>query len=217
MTIVDTTRCGATRSPKVALILDAAFELFLARGFDPVSTDLIAKTAGVSKATLYAHFASKEALFSEILIGHCADFSARVRLPETYEGDLAGTLRRFALDMISLFQNDRGAAMYRLIIGEVHRFPEIARAFEAAGPAKMNVRVVRLLRQVVERGELRIEDFDLAADQFTAMLMGRILFDRAMGLPPLPQAAIDRQIDAAIDLFLKGYGTARGEDRADRP
>ncbi len=206
MTMICTPPRAEARSPKVALILDAAFELFLAQGFDAVSTDLISKTAGVSKATLYAHFASKEALFTEILFGHCADFSARVRIPDNYEGDLTGTLRRFAADFISVFQDDDGLAVYRLIISEIHRFPQVARAFEAAGPSEMNCRLVRLLRQIVEKGELEIEDFDLAAGQFLALLTGRILFDRTLGLPLLPREEVDRQVEAAIWLFLKGYG-----------
>lgn len=204
------TRHPETRGPKAALILETAFVLFLERGFNAVSTDLIAKTAGISKATLYAHFASKEALFSEILLGQCSEFAARVRIPDTYDGDLAGALRGFALDFISMFQEDRSLAMYRLIVGEVHRFPEIALAFEAAGPSEMNRRLVRLLQQIVGCGELGIDDLDLAAEQFLALLAGRIFFDRALGLPPLPQQEIRRQVDAAIDLFLKGYGICRG-------
>jgi TetR/AcrR family transcriptional regulator, mexJK operon transcriptional repressor len=211
MTMACAPRPPEVRSPKVALILDAAFELFLARGFDAVSTDLIAKTAGVSKATLYAHFTSKEALFSEILLRQCAEFSALVRIPDKYDGDLVGTLCRFALDFISMFQDEHGMAMYRLIVGEIHRFPQVAFAFDSAGPSEMSCRLVRLLGQVVEHGELEIEDLDLAGEQFMALLTGRILLDHALGLPLLPQDEIRRRVEAAIGLFLKGYGVDRGK------
>lgn len=198
------------RSTKSSLILAAAYELFLAQGFDAVSTDLIAKTAGVSKATLYAHFASKEALFSEILLGQCAEFSSHVHFPETYDGDLAGTLRRFALDFIAIFDSERGIALYRLIIGEVHRFPEIALAFEAAGPSDTNRRLVQLLQRIAEHGDLKIDDFDLAAEQFLALFTGRLLLDRALGLPRVPREEVTRQVDAAVTLFLRGYATDPG-------
>lgn len=184
------------RNTKSSLILAAAYDLFLAQGFDAVSTDLIAKTAGVSKATLYAHFSSKEALFSEILLGQCAEFSSHVHFPETYDGDLAGTLRRFALDFTAIFESERGISLYRLIIGEVHRFPEIALAFEAAGPSDTSRRLMRLLR--------------LIAEQFLALLTGRLLLDRALGLPRVSPEEIARQVDAAVTLFLRGYATAPG-------
>lgn len=205
-----------SKSSKVPLILDAAFRLFLEQGYDSVSTDLIAKTAGVSKATLYAHFASKEILFAEILTGHCADFAARIRIPETFNGDPRGTLRRFAHDFIALFQDDDGLAMYRLLVGEVYRFPKLALAFEAVGTSEVNRRLTRLLAQMVEQGAMKIEDLDLAAEQFVALLQGRIPFDRALGLPAPTQAEVDRQIEAAIWLFLMGYGVDQNEPRSER-
>lgn len=198
-------RCLEMPSRKASLILEAAFELFLARGFDPVSTDLIAKTAGVSKVTVYAHFDSKEALFAQSLRRKCAEISDRIRIPDQYSGDKFETLRCLALSFVSIFQDDSGVAMYRLVVGEIHRFPQIALAFDAAGPSEMRGRLVRLLGQIVERGELKIDDLDLACDQFMALLTGRILLDRALGLPMLPQAEIHRRVDAAIGLFLKGY------------
>ena len=204
----DMGRRADTRNSKARLIVDAAYQLFLEHGFDAVSTDLIAKTAGVSKATLYAHFVSKEALFAEVLTRNCAEFSDRICIPDSYDGDLSAALRRFALDFILLFQDDRGLALYRLVVGETYRFPQVARAFETAGPSEMTSRLIRLMRQIAEHGDLTIADFDVAASQFLALIEGRLLFDRTLGLPPMPQAEVDRHVEAAIWLFLKGYTTA---------
>jgi AcrR family transcriptional regulator len=49
------------------LVLDAAFELFLERGYEGTSMEAIAAAAGVSKPVVYACFASKEELFEELL------------------------------------------------------------------------------------------------------------------------------------------------------
>ena len=48
-------------------IVQAAISEFRSNGFDITSMDKIAATAGVSKRTVYNHFASKEELFAEIL------------------------------------------------------------------------------------------------------------------------------------------------------
>ena len=58
---------------KAGAILAAAERAFLAQGFGAVSMDAIARAAGVSKATVYAHFAGKEELFGAIV----ADLSER--------------------------------------------------------------------------------------------------------------------------------------------
>lgn len=52
---------------KRGAILRAAAELFPRQGFDKTSMDSIAECAMVSKATVYAHFASKEVLFRTTL------------------------------------------------------------------------------------------------------------------------------------------------------
>ena len=59
--------CAADGSPKRRQIVDAAQALFLAHGYGAVSMDAVARTAGVSKATLYAYFDSKDQLFATIV------------------------------------------------------------------------------------------------------------------------------------------------------
>ena len=53
----------APMNAKAVAIMQAAKALFLEHGFGAVSMDQIARQAGVSKATVYAHFTSKEKLF----------------------------------------------------------------------------------------------------------------------------------------------------------
>jgi AcrR family transcriptional regulator len=48
-------------------VLDSAIELFAARGIDGTSIDAIAADSGVSKATIYKHWADKDALCLEAL------------------------------------------------------------------------------------------------------------------------------------------------------
>ena len=62
--------------PKARAILDAAGALFLDEGYPAVSMDAVARRAGVSKATLYAHFESKEALFAAIVAAGCQRMTA---------------------------------------------------------------------------------------------------------------------------------------------
>ena len=57
--------------PKRTQIMDAAAALFIAQGYGAVSMDAIAKAAAVSKATLYAYFRSKDALFATIIREAC--------------------------------------------------------------------------------------------------------------------------------------------------
>ena len=60
-------RIEAPPTSKAESILAAAKRTFLAAGFGAVSMDTIAREAGVSKATVYAHFAGKEELFGAVI------------------------------------------------------------------------------------------------------------------------------------------------------
>ena len=68
--------------PKRQAILNAATELFVARGYGAVSMDAIARAADVSKATLYAHFESKDRLFARIVSDACQENITPGDLPD---------------------------------------------------------------------------------------------------------------------------------------
>jgi alkanesulfonate monooxygenase SsuD/methylene tetrahydromethanopterin reductase-like flavin-dependent oxidoreductase (luciferase family) len=64
-----------------------------------------------------------------------------------------------------------------------------------------------------ERGALAIDDPETAADHFLALVQGRLPFDRSIGLPPPPHVEIDRRVESALQLFMRGYAprNPRGE------
>src|ERR1700751_4544390 len=92
-------RNEAPAGGKAESILAAAKRTFLAGGFGAVSMDTIAREAGVSKATVYAHFGSKEELFGAVIGGECeryfASFSAGELDPHDARTSLGVLGRRF--------------------------------------------------------------------------------------------------------------------------
>src|SRR5437870_11313641 len=80
-------------------ILEAATAVFLSKGYDGTSMDEIATSAGVSKQTVYKHFADKERLFAEIVRATADEIDGLVRLvAETLAdtGDLDRDLSKLA-------------------------------------------------------------------------------------------------------------------------
>src|ERR1700737_1651174 len=76
---------------KAESILAAAKRSFLAAGFGAVSMDAIAREAGVSKATVYAHFAGKEELFGAMIGRECERYFARFSAGELDPGRAGGS------------------------------------------------------------------------------------------------------------------------------
>ncbi len=65
-------------SPLVSRISEAAARLFLSRGFVRVTADDIAAEVGISKATLYREFRSKEEILRAVVRGSMAEISGGV-------------------------------------------------------------------------------------------------------------------------------------------
>lgn len=58
-------------------ILDAALELFSVKGFEATSISMIAEAVGIRKASLYSHFASKQAILDALVERVLANYNSR--------------------------------------------------------------------------------------------------------------------------------------------
>jgi len=194
-------------NPKAQQILAAARQVFIEQGYGPASMDLIARTAGVSKATLYAHFTGKDALFAAMVGAECRRMSAVLETPAFDESDIRAALRQIAGQFIDHLMTGRALAIYRIVVAETPRFPEVGRIFFEAGPNRLLGRVADFLRRAGERGVLTVPAPRAAAAQFIGMVRGEIYLRRLLGLEPAAaEGELDRHIDACVELFLSHYG-----------
>jgi len=194
-------------SPKRTAILAAGARLFMAGGYATVSMDAVAKEAGVSKATLYAHFAGKEALFGAIVGERCAAIASQAEKLVSSAASPGRALRetgrlwmRFLLDRDSI-------AIHRTVIAECGRFPDLAAAFYAAGPGAGRAWLMRRLAEEQRQGRLRADaDPGVAADHLVGLLRGELYIRTVLGGPTPDEAAINVVVDQAVEVFLRAYG-----------
>lgn len=118
---------------KALAILQGAIQEFLANGYAATSMDKIAKTAGVSKATIYSHFGDKESLFNAVMQDLVKDKFQKVmglQEPQSLAQDPKIFLSNIATKMLENAKSDRDFHDFiRIIIGESGRFPELAKAY----------------------------------------------------------------------------------------
>ncbi|MFC7706447.1 TetR/AcrR family transcriptional regulator [Plastorhodobacter daqingensis] len=210
MTALTTSDGAAIRKGrKYDQVLEGARRIFLRDGFEGASVDEIAREAGVSKATLYSYFPDKRLLFLEMARLECLrqadeplDMTERTAPPRV-------VLTRAARRIIEFFTSEFGRQVFRICVAESDRFPALGCQFYESGPKLARERIALYLRQAAARGELRIEDFELAADQF-AELCKVDLFPRMIcGVAPaFREPEIERVIHGAVEMFLARYGVA---------
>lgn len=195
-------------SPKRRAMLEAAAGLFMAEGYGAASMDAVARAAGVSKATLYAHFGAKDRLFAAIITEACQAMSDACS-GEAGAEDLPPreALRRLGRHWLGFLLGPRAVAVRRIVVAEGPRFPELARAFYDNGPRATRAWLAGWIEREAARGRLRCPDPALAAEQFTALLTGDMLLRATLGLgEPPDEAAIERQVEAVVDTFCRAFG-----------
>jgi TetR/AcrR family transcriptional repressor of mexJK operon len=191
---------------KAGAILAAAERAFLAGGFGAVTMDAIARAAGVSKATVYAHFHGKEELFGAV-VAHVSrrrfgGFSLEALDPVNIEKSLTTIAVRF----LDLVLSPEAIAVNRIIIGEVARFPALGQVFWAAGPDRTRAQIEAFLRRAAAAGTLAVSDARLAAEQFAALARGEIHYRSLSGQErPANPAALAAAATNAVATFLRAF------------
>jgi TetR/AcrR family transcriptional regulator len=157
----------------VTRILAAAEELFARRGFDTVSMNDIAESAGVSKANIFHHFESKNALYLAVVRNACADSIDRLQQLQHADGAIPERLADFTANHLhNMLEHDRVSRLIlREIVGEqgARRAQELAEKVFGENFAIL-VEIVRIGQR---RGELRA-DFDPA--MLATLLIGADVF-----------------------------------------
>ncbi len=195
---------GPRPSPKREAVLDAARASFLELGYAATSMDLVASRAGVSKATIYAHFAGKDDLFAAVIHRRCEQgLSGGPMWPA--ERDARTTLTAVAALILDLLMAPEAIDMYRVVVAEAARHPELARAFWDAGPGEGRVRLAAMFAELDGRALLAVADPRAAADQFVSMLRGEVFHRALLGLPRDGGRGIDATRDSAVDVILAAY------------
>jgi TetR/AcrR family transcriptional regulator, mexJK operon transcriptional repressor len=188
-------------------LLAIATRMFMENGFDATSMDRLADAAAIGKATLYARYADKAALFAAVLQRRILqiytpleDELARSAGPDV---DLATALKTVATRLAEHAISPDALALSRILAAQGSRFPELGQLAVREG----SMRQVRLIETVLMRhkGQLsyRSADLEQAADLFLSIALGRSVRLALFGVTP-DLTQVSKRIEAAVDVFLHG-------------
>ncbi len=184
-------------------ILDAAYALLRRDGLRAISMDSLAREAGVSKATIYRWWPSKESVLME---GYLHAVEVRISFPRTDSpfDDLRTQLHR----VIDALAGPDGEIL-RQIIACGQYCPEVLDAFRKSvqEPRRRDARA--MLERAIDRGEVRNDvDVDVAIDAIYGPVFHRLL----TGHGPLDHGYADATMDTVVR-GLRGDGGEQGRGR----
>lgn len=189
---------GRPRSEKAhQAILAAAAELLLARGLSAVSMDAVAQRAGVSKATIYRWWPTKETLALDALYTEWATARPHPRDTGSLRGDLHSLIRPWA----RLARSRPYGRVLAALLTEARTDPAFAAEYRrrVLEPRRDQARAV--FRRAIDRGEIPAStDIEVALDLLYGPLYHRLLHGHA----PLT----DRFVQDVIAMALSGIQSA---------
>lgn len=193
---------------KAAAVLAAAREVFLAHGFSASTTDMIQQAAAVSKSTVYSHYSNKESLFTAVVEAECEYSIATIRQLKFSDKHLEWILGEMARAYLDIVLSPGALSLFRVVVAEAPRFPELARRFYVAGPGAMNGLVAELLDGALSKQELDFSSVgrDAAAALFVNMVRGEAQMQCLTHPSSQPSAAQrDQWANNAVASFLRAF------------
>jgi AcrR family transcriptional regulator len=211
---------AAERSDKERAVLQAAATIFLEHGFSAATTDMIQRAAGVSKATMYAHFPNKEALFVAAIEHECASMAATLQALRVSPGDISGMLTGLGMSCLDLILSPTALALHRVVMAEAPRFPEMGRRFYLAGYKAVISKLAKRLNEAAKAGEINVQSvgIEAAATLFFSMVRAQAQMECLTHPDTRPSAAQkEHWVQIAITTFLDAFGVSPSISARDIP
>ncbi|WP_454714295.1 TetR/AcrR family transcriptional regulator [Caulobacter segnis] len=159
---------GLAGRKKLKAILDAARRIVLAEGLDQAKMGAIATAAGVSTATLYAYFPSKNDLFRAVVEKVATDVDTLMDTAlHTPDDD---PIEQLALAFMQPLNNPDLRAVFRIMAVEGPRFPEVLATFDAHTRLKGHRAAVAVFEKLAAEGRFAAGVAETAARQLLGML-----------------------------------------------
>jgi TetR/AcrR family transcriptional regulator of autoinduction and epiphytic fitness len=202
---------GQLNPAKREQIMAAAVRAFLELGFNAARMDAIGNAAGVSFATLYKHFPSKEALFEAAIEYVLADLYVQWKDKPPADGLREG-LASIAEAFVAVATDQRLLDMTRVVIAQARTFPHLGRKLMVDVRVPYTARTDAWLTEHARRGLLDIPDVERARQEFLAVLADAFFWPRMFMVDAAPSRKKTQEIiSSAVDLFLARYAAAQGK------
>jgi AcrR family transcriptional regulator len=175
--------------------IEATLDLIAERGFRGLTTDAVAERAGISKATMYRRWRSKEDLVVDAVASLVA---SEIAVPDT--GSLRGDVRALLRDAVKLYADERPGKLIPDLVAEMARRPAVAEAVRSGFLAERRAALSTVIERARARGEVRSDvDTELCLD-----LLGGVVYYRFL----ITGGTLDQRLaDDLADVLVRGIAT----------
>lgn len=164
------------KDPRRATIIRHARQHFVTHGYTATRMEPVARESGVSTATLYGFFESKNLLFEAVINDATDEIAGQLAALPIGDGTAQNKLDALLIFYANFLNNDDVRAVFRLILAERHRFEEVCTLFFLKGRTHFAKTLIELIKELANSGQLKGADASLGASQLMGMIENMVFF-----------------------------------------
>lgn len=184
-------------------VREAAVATFIELGYAGASMESIARAAGITKRSLYARYPDKRAVFADVIPWALARYTEEPAIDDVEHEDVETALLMLGRASLSRATHPENVRLKRIASTESALFPEFNISAESMMWAGRQRTVTEVLRHYVDRGDIAVDDLELAAEHFLAMVEAVPARMADFGVFRSKKQQ-ERHLQYAVRLFLRG-------------
>lgn len=190
--------CRRRKEARQSELIRAAHDTFVERGFAAARLEDVAEKAGVTKATIYLYFKSKEALFRAVVEAGVAPvletIQTQAALAAITDRPAIGLLRVYCDAWQRIMRETTIASLLKLLVAESGNFPEVAQWFNNSALRPAKTVMANIVAAGIASGDFRPVATEIAADMFFALIW-QCAFNKVYCGPPSPERFLEESFE----------------------
>lgn len=199
-------RTNAAGQKRRGAMMEAAYSLFIEKGYASVSVDDIIRASQGSKSSLYKYFGSKEGILKAVVGSLADDMLRRINVDFSSRGTPREALHRIGMVLVDLALSDNAIHQHRHAVSHAREFPDVAKLWYESGPKRTFDGIADFLRKEAAAGRLKIANPERAASFFGGMIVFHDNMRLLVGLPRQKKSELKQMVSEAVEVFLAAYG-----------
>jgi len=187
-------------------MVEAAYSLFMEKGYASVSVDDILRVSGGSKSSVYKYFGSKEGILKAVIESLAEDMLREIHLELPSGGTPREALTRIGMVLVDLALSENAINQHRHAVSHARALPELAKLWYESGPKRTIGGLAGFLEKEAAAGRLRIADPARAAQLFAGMIIFHDNMRMLVCLPRSKRSELKEMVSEAVEVFLAAYG-----------
>jgi TetR/AcrR family transcriptional repressor of mexJK operon len=197
---------GSVGEKRRHAMIEAAYSLFIEKGYASVSVDDIIRVSKGSKSSLYKFFGSKEGILKAVVESLAEEMLREIHLEFPSAKTAREALNRVGMVFADLALSDNAINQHRQAVSHARAFPDLAKLWYESGPKRTIDGFANFLERETAAGRLRVADPARAAWFFIGMIIVHDNMRLLVGLPRPERSALKEIVAEAVEVFLARYG-----------